>query len=258
LQRCNALSDPIQRLARLDARRHRLDTYIARVKMAFWMPTLQKRMLHRLHAKLRQVGAERSRVLNHINADPVLRKHLRAQEQRATQPPTPRPSDPIKQHHAEVTAHQQRLAAAANDTPLASLPKPLRDQAATLVALNIRERHAKTAYQQGVWYYKSRDWQAHSIPVEDVGALLCDLRAIMRLATTNRVIEQESFEDAIRALNPHDSEHIILREKLLAAAPQPDRPSDQKNAFQQWAEENIPRYEHEPTQRPQRRRRRGR
>ena len=252
------MSDLLSRLDRLNARRLRLNAYIARVKMAFWMPKLQKRILFRLHNKLRHVAADRSRLLAHINADPTLRAELRAHQRKAAQSALPTISHQHNQRQSDAAARQQALNIQPKNSPPLNQPESLQNQAENLHKLRTAERLAKTAYQQAVWYYKSGQWKAQNISAEQVGQLLDTLKADYRQSANTRVAEQQSFEDAVRAHNPSDPHHIVEREKLLAAAPKTHPADDPLNAFEQWTKANTPQPNHKPSESPYKRRSRGR
>ena len=237
------MSDLLSRLDRLNARRLRLNAYISRVKMAFWMPKLQKRILFRLHNKLRHVAADRSRLLAHINADPALRQQLRAHERQLAPSHTPTPA-----HSLDQRAQDRKP----------PIPDSLQNQAESLHSLKAAERLAKTAYQQAVWYYKSGEWKTQNVSAERIGQLLDTLNADLRQSVSARVAEQQSFEDAVRAHNPSDPHHIVEREKLLAAAPKPHPADDLLNAFEQWTKANTRQPNHKPSESPYKRRSRGR
>lgn len=221
--------NPLDRLDRLNQRQRRLDEYAARVRMAFWMPKTRDRVLSRISKKFRQNAAERTRVLDLIKADPVLRQRLRERE------------DQVK-----ARQRTKERGSVGPSGPAAPLPDKFHNEAMYVVSLKETERLARDAYQEAVWYYKWGDWKTDGVAVEEVTALLDTLKHEMQRATRSRVEAQQSFEDGIREALSGDPQHIVHREELLASVRRTE-PSNSLNGFQRWlGERTTERDEPEP------------
>ena len=182
----------LRRLDELDRQRFNLYVYETRWRRVFFLPKSQEKALARIEARWERLTRERDRVLSLIYADPNLRSALKQREEARLRPRS------------------------AQDTAEPDLT--LGEFADTVVAARVRERAAKSAYQDAVNYYKWGDYKNDRVDVHRLGHVIDHLKATFLNQQHLRASRQLAFETEVRAQSPGETQSIIQRDELLNEA----------------------------------------
>jgi len=191
---------PVDRLAKVDRQLARLVLYEVRLSRMFFAPKTRDRLRTKLNRRWTALTRQRTHLHQTIMADPALKTEMKDRERLA-----------IAKSVAERELKMQEKSVHITDASL-------RESADDVVALRYNERHAKDAYQDAAWYYKSGQWKNDNVPVDELGLQIDVLRETLKDMQLKRATTQTIFEETVFTKFQGDPEHVLYREQLLQSA----------------------------------------